>query len=121
MCLRVNILLQEKWKRENNESEMERLDHTNLDFEELSRLCSPFVQRLVCFVVENMHNEMETFFKDNCQAIDDDEEIHKHRYWDMFQGKSTASFFFCTTSAPRLCLSIPPGVACGHTGLFARS
>ena len=66
-----------------------------------------------------MHDEMETFFKDNCQAIDDDEEIHKHRYWDMFQGKSTASFnFFFCTSAPRLCLSVSPGVACGHTGVL---
>ena len=100
---------------------MERLDHTNLDFEELSRLCSPFVQRLVGYVVEYMHDEMETFFKDNCQAIDDDEEIHKHRYWDMFQGKSTASFF----ALPLLAFASPfhrrACFACGRTCLLAHS
>ena len=66
---------------------MERLDHTNLDFERLSELCSPFVQDLVVFVVTHMHEELEAFLKANCQAVDEDEELHKHRYWDMFQGE----------------------------------
>ena len=66
---------------------MERLDHTNLDFEALSRQCSPFLQRLVGYVIENMHKDMEMFFKVNCRAVDDNEEVHKHRYWDMFKGK----------------------------------
>ena len=66
---------------------MERLDHTNLDFERLSEPCSPFIQDLVVFVVTRMHDDLETFLKANCRAVDDDEDMHKHRYWDMFQGE----------------------------------
>ena len=66
---------------------MERLDHTNIDFERLSELCSPFIQDLVVFVVTRMHDDLESFLKANCRAVDDDEELHKHRYWDMFQGE----------------------------------
>lgn len=68
---------------------MERLDHTNLDFERLSEMCSPFVQDLVMYVIENMHQELEEFLKEHCRGVDDDEELHKHRYWDMFQDYST--------------------------------
>ena len=30
--------------------------------------------------------ELEAFLKAHCRAVDADEELHKHRYWDMFQG-----------------------------------
>ena len=53
---------------------MERLDHTNIDFERLSELCSPFIQDLVVFVVTRMHDDLESFLKANCRAVDDDEE-----------------------------------------------
>ena len=67
---------------------MERLDHTNLDFERLAEMCSPFVQDLVMYVITNMHEELESFLKEHCRGVDDDEELHKHRYWDMFQDYS---------------------------------
>ena len=72
---------------------MDRLDHTNLDFEQLAASCSPFVQDLVMYVITNMHEELEAFLKENCQGVDD-EDLHKHRYWDMFQGK-THMFHCC--------------------------
>ena len=75
---------------------MQRLDHTNIDFEELSKHCSPFLQELVAFVVQHMHQDMEAFFKEHCQSIDDDEDLHRHRYWDLFQGE------FLTGHSPAL-------------------
>jgi hypothetical protein len=47
---------------------MDRLDHTNLDFERLAELCSPFVQDLVMYVITNMHEELEAFLKEYCQG-----------------------------------------------------
>ena len=64
---------------------MERLDHSNLDFEQLSLHCSKFIQDLVMFVMENMHNEMEFFFKEHCRDVDSSDETHSHKYWALFQ------------------------------------
>jgi hypothetical protein len=64
---------------------MERLDHTNLDFEQLSLHCSKFIQDLVMFVMENMHNDMELFFKEHCLEVDADDETHSHKYYDLFK------------------------------------
>jgi hypothetical protein len=64
---------------------MERLDHTNLDFEQLSLHCSKFIQDLVMFVLEHMHNDMETFFKEHCLEVDPKEETHSHKYYALFE------------------------------------
>ena len=63
---------------------MERLDHTNLDFEQLALHCSKFIQDLVKFVLENMHNDMETFFKEHCLEVDPNDETHSHKYYQLF-------------------------------------
>ena len=91
---------------------MDRIDHTNLDFEALAERCSPFVQDLVMYVITNMHEELEEFLKEHCRAIDDDEELHKHRYWDMFQGTSlyglASQSYICSglLAANRMSLSL---------------
>lgn len=63
---------------------MERLDHTNLDFEQLSLHCSKFIQDLVMFVMTHMHNDMEHFFKEHCKKVDPSDETHSHVYWELF-------------------------------------
>ena len=63
---------------------MERLDHTNLNFEQLALHCSKFIQDLVKFVLENMHNDMETFFKEHCLEVDPNDETHSHKYYELF-------------------------------------
>lgn len=37
------------------------------------------------FVMENMHNDMESFFKEHCLEVDADDETHSHKYYELFK------------------------------------
>jgi hypothetical protein len=62
------------------------------------------------YVIQNMHEELETFLKEHCRGVDDDEELHKHRYWDMFQGKRCWPFVYLAYGFERVQTMCPNNV-----------